>query len=66
MHTELRYIIYGRLKICGAYLKQVIIHKIYSLDIFNQLRLLAKKKYDKVDTLTAKENSLCNVYKYYV
>lgn len=26
-----------------AYLKQVIIHKIYSLDIFNQLRLLAKK-----------------------
>lgn len=51
MQTELRYIQYGRLKICGAYLKQVIIHKIYSLDIFNQLRLLAKK-YDKVDTLT--------------
>lgn len=51
MHTELMYIQYWRLKICGAYLKQVIIHKIYSLDIFNQLRLLAKK-YDKVDTLT--------------
>lgn len=65
MHTELRYIQYGRLKICGAYLKQVIIHKIYSLDIFNQLRLLAKNN-DKVDTLTTKENSLCNVYKYYV
>lgn len=39
--------------------------QIYSLDIFNQLRLLAKK-YDKVDSLTTKENSLCNVYKYYV
>lgn len=65
MHTELRYIQYGRLKICGAYLKQVIIHKIYSLDIFNQLRLLTKKL-KKVDTYATKENSLCNVYKYYV
>lgn len=65
MHTELRYIQYGRLKICGAYLKQVIIHKIYSLDIFNQLRLLTKKN-EKVDTYATKENSLCNAYKYYV
>lgn len=33
---------------------------------FQSVKTLSEKKYDKVDTLTAKENSLCNVYKYYV
>lgn len=38
----------------------------YILQTFSISLDSQRKKYDKVDTLTTKENSLCNVYKYYV